>query len=317
MSEGPPTGPAAGAAEQLLRDELAQGDRAIAAARPVLRLLLTAHAPVQIDDEVVAHIRGAAFDVARQLLGAQSEVAARADPAPGRADAIAATLLDDPGFVAHAQALALEGRAAERLRRLGDIDPVLPPLVQDLAASPDARQAALAMAVLAAQARFQQYRRRLELPLRDLPGDLFHRALLALRAHAGEDGRAAEAAERRLRGGYDESAGRLALLARLVGGLGDSGGEALAADRAGLSIFATALAMAAGQDRDMALLALGGGQPARLALSLRAAGLTVEAAAAQFAQLDPDGTLPEGLDRIAPAEAAALLTTGELAGGRP
>lgn len=307
MSEGDQTEPAAETAEQLLRDELAHGDRAIAAARPVLRLLLAADEPPPIDDEVVTHIRGAAFDVARQLLAAQAEAGGKPDPEPGRDEAIATALFDDPGFVSHAHALALEARAAEQLRWRSDVDPVMPPLVQDGLADADPEQTNLSMAVLAAQARFLQYRRRFELPLRDLPGDLFHRAVLALRTHAGADERAAELAERRLRDGYDESAGRLALLARLVAALGDRTGHALQVERAGLSIFATALAIASGQDRELALLALSGGQPARLALSLRAAGLDPTATTTQFAYLQPDSLLPEGIERVASDVAAAIL----------
>ena len=76
-------------------------------------------------------------------------------------------------------------RVLERLQARSGIDPVLTPLVQDLVASKDGSVASLAMAVLASQARFQQHYRRMELPLRELPGDLFHQALVLLRTQAG------------------------------------------------------------------------------------------------------------------------------------
>src|SRR5438874_2606904 len=85
-------------------------------------------------------------------------------------------------------------------------------LRQELAAGSNAATAGLAMNVLAAQARYTQYHRRMEVPLRDLPADLLHKALVALR-ELSQDDPAAAAAERRLRSEYDESGGRLALIA--------------------------------------------------------------------------------------------------------
>ena len=70
------------------------------------------------------------------------------------------------------------------------------------------------MAVLAAQARFIQHHRRMALPLAELPGDLFHAALLALRSIAEES--EAASAERTLRDRYDEGHGRLGLISHLV-----------------------------------------------------------------------------------------------------
>jgi hypothetical protein len=160
------------------------------------------------------------------------------------------------------------------------------------------------MTVLAAQARFVQHYRRMELPLRDLPGDLFHTALQALRETSTD----ADAAERRLRADYDESSGRPALLTRLVTGMEARGRGALTVEHAGLSIFATALAVASGQDRGTLILTLGVGQSARLALSLRAAGLAEDAIKAQLAFLHPQAALPDGLALLRAESAAALLS---------
>jgi hypothetical protein len=189
---------------------------------------------------------------------------------------------------------------------------VLTPLVQEHVASKDAGTAGLAMAVLAAQARFQQHYRRMELPLRELPGDLFHQALVLLRGQAGEgDDPAAERTEGQLRDDYEESTGRLGLIARLVMGMGQSAPRALAIDHAGLAIFATALSMASRQERDLVVLSFAEQQFARLALSLRAAGLKQQAVIEQFLYLHPDVSLPDGFEMVRSDRAAALLAASQ------
>jgi hypothetical protein len=185
---------------------------------------------------------------------------------------------------------------------------VLTPLVQDLIAADDGDTAPLAMAVLAAQARFQQHQRRMELPLGELPGHILHTVLLVLRAQAGgDDDPAAEIAERELRARFDEGAGRLGLIARLVLGLGKETGPALRLAHAGLSIFATGLSLASRQDRSLVLLSFAERRRARLALSLRAAGLDLRAAREQMLCLDSDIAMPDGFDKVPSERAAALL----------
>ena len=298
------------AVAQVLQEELAQGDVAIASARPILRHLLATEEHALFSDEVVARIRGMLLDVARQLLDAHAEASSASDrPAfvSEHQDALAQRLFGDGAFLGHAHALALEGQLIERIQARSGIDPVLSPLVQETAAG-SAAAAGLAMNVLAAQARFVQYHRRMELPLRDLPAELFHKALLSFRSQTGADDQAAVSAEQHLRGRYEEGAGRLALIARLLTGMDGRAARALAIDHAGLSIFVTALAMASGQDRDLAILSLNGRQPARLALSLRAAGLSEPAVAAQFAYLHPEISLPDGFEMVRVDTAKALLT---------
>jgi hypothetical protein len=306
---------AAETVERVLRDELVEGDATIAAARPILRHLLASDDSGLFSDETIARVRGLLLSVAEQLLFAQAE-AAEARDRPGyaadRQNGLAQALFADSGFLAHAHALTIEAQLIERLQGRSGIDPVLTPLVQELVASKDGAAAGLAMAVLAAQARFQQHWRRMELPLGELPGDLFHRALLLLRERADEDdGPAAEAAERQLRDGYQEGAGRLGLIARLVMGMGQKAPRALSIDHAGLAVFATALAMAAGQERDLVVLSFAERQYARLALSLCAAGLKQQAMAEQFLYLHPDVALPEGFETLRADRAGALLATSQ------
>ncbi len=297
--------------ERVLRDELVEGDAMIAAARPILRHLLANDDNGLFSDETIARVRGLVLSVADQLLFAQAQAAEVRDRpayAAERQDGLAQVLFADTAFLAHAHALTVEAQLIERLQARSGLDPVLTPLVQEIAASKDAGAAGLAMAVLAAQARFQQQWRRMELPLGELPGDLFHRALVALREQAGEDDEpAAEAAERQLRTDYAEGAGRLGLIARLVSGMGQRAPRALAIDHAGLAIFATALAMASGQERDTVVLSFAERQYARLALSLCAAGLKQQAILEQFLCLHPDVSLPDGFEMLRPDRAAAVL----------
>ena len=296
--------------EQLLRDELERGDAMIATARPILRHLLANDDHALFNDEMIARIRGMMTHVASQLLFAQAgaaKVADRAGYVAGRQEDLAQALFEDTAFLAHAHALTLEAQLAERLQARSGIDSVLSPLVQELAAAKDMDTAALAMTVLAAEARFMQHHRRMELPLGELPGDLFHKALLLLRSHAGDADAPAAEAERLLRESYDERTGRLGLLTRLVMAMGQRAARALAIDHAGLAIFSTALAMASGQDRAVTVLSFADRQFARLALALRAAGLKQQAVEEQFLFLHPEIALPDGFDMLRADRAAALL----------
>ena len=296
--------------EHLLRDELGRGDAMIATSRPILRHLLANDDHALFSDEMIARIRGMMNHVATQLLFAQAEAAGvldRAKYAAGRRDELAQSLFEDTDFLSHAHALTLEAQLAERLQARSGIDSVLSPLVQELAAAREMDMAALAMAVLAAQARFMQHHRRMELPLGELPGDLFHRALVLLRSQAEDAEDAAEEAERQLRERYEEGAGRLGLLTRLVMAMGQKAVRALAIDHAGLAIFSTALSMASSQERDIAVLSFADRQFARLALALRAAGLKQQAVEEQFLYLHPEIALPDGFDMLRADRAAALL----------
>ena len=301
------TEPAEHSVELRLRDELVRGDATVAGAGPVLRHLLAHDDHALFGDETIARVRGMIAHLAAQLLFARGEAAGAddlADYVTERQDDLAQALCEDAAILAHAHALTIEAQLAELLQSRSGIDAVLPPLVQERAAAGDANLAALAMAVLAAQARFMQQHRRMELPLGELPGELFHQVLMLHRAHGADDEAVAEEAERRLRAAYDEGAARLSLLARLV--MGDADGV-LELDNAGVAIFATGLAMASSQERDRVVLALADRQSARLALSLRAAGLAHPAVERQLLHVRAETALPESFDLLAADRAAALL----------
>ena len=188
------------------------------------------------------------------------------------------------------------------------IDPVLSPLVQELIAHDDDGVSGAAMAALTAQARFAQTQRRMELPLSELPGDLLHDLLVGWREFSNQlRSDAMMRAETKLRSSFDEGAGRLSLLARVVTGLGAVGARALDIDRAGVALFLTALATRSGQSRTAAVLSTNNRQTARLALGLRAAGLSGEEAERQVLRINPQAEPPAEAVTIDPDDARRLI----------
>jgi len=294
--------------EQVLHDELVHGDALIGTIGPILRHLLANDEHSVFGDEILARVRGMMTDLAWQLFDAVADAGDSAegrDHALDRVEALVRIFMSDSRLLGHVHALALEWQLTERLEARLALDPVLSPLLQALIASPEPVVASSAMALMAAQARFVQSQRRMQLPLGELPGELLHPVLLALRGQA--DGPVAAKTEDTIRRAYDESRSRLGLISRIVMGMGGGATAALSLTHSGVAIFLSALAMASGQDRDMMVLATNEGQLARLALALRAAGLKPAAVEEQFMALHPDVTLPHGLDRLGTDRAAALL----------
>lgn len=315
MSEAENSGPSVETVEQAMRDELAHGDVIIATARPILRHLLANDDHTLFSDEIIARVRGMMNHVARQLLYAladQSGVDDRGGFADAREGDLASAFLDEPEFLGHAHALTIEAQIANRLSHRSGIDPVLSSLVQELVASNDEAVATRAMRVLSAQARFLQQIRRMEIPLYELPEHLFDRALAIFADQADEGSEAAAKVVANLRDGYDPDQRRVGQILHLVSAMQHKAKRALEVDHAGVSIFATALAMASDQRRDTVILSLGEKQTARLALSLRAAGLGQKAVEVQFLYLHPDIELTPGFDRIRSDRAAEILGGGNL-----
>ena len=299
--------------EAILRDELAHGDVVLGTIGPVLGHLLANHDHSLFSDEIVSRVRGMIGDIARQMLTAQAEAAEEFDPrryAERWQGRLTQALLTNARLVAHCHALALEWQLTTRLEARNAIDPVLSPLLQALVASDDAPTAATAMAALAAQARFAQRQRRMELPLGELPAEHFQQALTAwLEQVSAEDAKSAMTAAARLREDYDESVGRLGLLGRLVHGMGAGVLAALSINHAGAAIFLSALAAASQQERELAVIATNDRQLARLALALRAAGLKPKDIEEQFLYIHPDVSLPEGFDALRADRAMELLAS--------
>lgn len=309
MNRAPTDGETADGLELTLRGELARGAALRAGARPVLRYLLEDHDPALVSEELVARVRGMLLDLARQLLFVQAAAAgmpAEEDYVAARQGSLAAALAREDALLGHAQALVLEAQAAQQLHRRGGPDPVLTPLIQDLlAAGADSALAGQAMAVLAAQARFMQHHRRMELPLREVPADLLHRALLVMRSMREDD----ELVRHYLGQNYNEAHTRAATLSRLVLALGQGAKRGLDLNQAGLAIFGSALSLASRQERDEVILSFTDRQFPRLALTLHAAGLASQDVETQLLRLHPDARLADPLVRIDRNTATRLLAS--------
>lgn len=304
--------------EGLLREELALGDRSLRSVAPVLAHMLANNGNVMVSDAIVASVRGMLEHLARQLLAAEraDKPGSTAHDLPQSAeaiDALAARLASDHFVLGHSYVLAMESLLADRLERRASVDPVLSPLLQELIASDKPAIAELAMATLAAQSRFIQSQRRMDMPLAELPAELFLGVIECWENAARESDRARipKAAVDRLKQSYDEGASRAGLLARLVSAMGSGALAALELEHAGLALFASALAAFTRQPRDNALIACHESQSARLALAFRAAGMDADAIERQFLLLEPGVRVPQVIGEIAPDRAQAILAKSE------
>ncbi|HKX78808.1 MAG TPA: hypothetical protein VJM34_09840 [Novosphingobium sp.] len=293
-------------AEDELRAQLERGDAVARSIVPILRHLLAAEDSGLFSDEIVARVRGMVSDIAGQLIGEPDD-----EKSPDESLSVLTDMLaDNAALLTHLHALALEWQLTERLHARLSLDAVLSPLMQALVASAEPATSALAMQVLAAQARFCQTQRRMQLQLAELPGDLLHAVLVSARTFAGiepeADARAAER-EASIRQGYDEGSTRLAMLSRLVADLGTGATAALSIEHAGAGLFLSALAAGSGLDRDAAVLATHETQRARLALALRRAGLKAPGVNEQLLAFHSDLGVPESVMRIGAEDAAVLL----------
>lgn len=308
-----PSGASASAISSPLATDAAVARGAVAHVVPILRHLLRSDNNSIFSDEIVARVRGMFVDVARQLVIALAEAAGHAEPegwAHEAAEELAHVLAENPAFLEHFHTLALEWQWTVRLERSRGVDPVLPPLLQSRMADPDAQASAGAMNLLAAQARFCQSQRRMQLPLGELPGDLVHIALVTLRAHVGLDASAeayALIAERGVRARIDETRSRLAQMGRALDAMGDKASDALDVEKAGVALFITALARGSGLSREAAIMAMVESQLPRFVLALRACGLASAIVTRAAQVFHPDANVPQGFADISPAEAAALL----------
>ncbi len=301
--------------ETELREQLVHGDIVLGTIGPILGHLLATDDNSLFSDEIVARVRGMVTHLSQQFLFAQAAAGEIDDPeqfAAAWKGNLAGRLMTFAPLMTHCHALALEWQLAMQLSRRNAIDPVLSPLLQALIASDDPEIAKLAMAVLASQARFIQQQRRMELPVAELPGDLFHHALLTWLHFAGEEqADVAVRAEASLRGEFDEGSGRFGLISRLVTSMGSGAMAALSVSHAGVAIFLSALALASSQDRDIAAFSSNERQMARMALALRAAGLKPKDVEEQLVYIHPEIVIPEGFEMLRSDRAAAMLAASD------
>ena len=296
-----------------LRRELAQGDKALAGVPPVLAHMLASTAPSLVSDDILAHIRGMLSDLSRQLVRAETS-ALHSDRDPGevqdRVERLAAHFASGSALLSFSYALAVEGQLAEEIQSRSGIDQVLTPLMQELIASDDEAVAELAMATMAAQARFVQAHRRMSLPLAELPAELFHEILRSWSHFANDVSPASKTqVEALLRATFDESGSRAGMLNRLISSMNSGARAGLVIGHAGLALFATALARLSQQPREMAVLSCHSSQLARLALGLLASGLDPDEIAQTFMQLHPDYSPPQGIKSIKQEQAIEFLAS--------
>ncbi|MDE2562489.1 MAG: hypothetical protein KGL48_09620 [Sphingomonadales bacterium] len=297
----------------ILGAELAASDRVAENNGVILRHLLRSDDHSVFSDEVIARVRGMLLDLSRQIVVALAEAAGHPDPhawADEASDGVVDVLGANHVLLAHLHALALEFHLTCRLESERALDPVLSPLLQAQIASPLPDVATVAMKFLSAQARFCQSQRRMELPLGELPGDLFRAVMLTLRAQAGDDAEAdtvGAKAEQALRARHEGRPTRGGLAADLLGAMGAAAAAALSIEDAGVALFLSALTLGSRKSRDAAMMATTDSQLPRLVLQLAACGLKPDAVAAQFAVLHPDIQLPDGIEALHADLAAALL----------
>ena len=292
-----------------VRAQLARGEAVLQSAPAMLRHLVTGEVGALFADDVLARVRGMIAHLADQLVQAVSREYARGGALPSGISArvIAGDLAAHSAILSHLHAVALEWQLSERLEARFGLDPVVAPLVQSLVSSWQDEAQALAAQLLAAQARWCRAQRRMELPLAELPADVLHAALLALRAQAGGENAWALAAEASLRGGFDEAAGRLALAARLVTSLGARATSSLSILDGGVALFLSALSHCAAISREAAVLTVQETQAVRLVLQLRRAGLRAERALEQAVVLHPDAALPVELNLLNDRQIGEIL----------
>lgn len=311
-----------------LQEELARGNRARRSLAPVFAHFLECDGPTLFSDAIIASLRGALDHIIRQLLtqttnetagalpqtagpqtaGYQTAGPQTAGPQAAGYQALSNRLASDAVVIDHLYASALEGLIARSLEERSAIDPVLSPLLQELIASENPSIAELAMSVLAAQSRFCLNQRRMELPIGELPHEVFARVLEHLEAVVGQSNVSSEPdAIATLKSAYDEGANRVGLLARLASAMSGGAVAGLNLEHAGLALFASSCAALLFLERENAVFACHEGQSVRLALMLKAAGLSEASAARQIVVLGGTKPIPSVLSEMSQADALNVL----------
>ena len=252
--------------DESLRHLLTHGERTRLGLPQQLRHRIGFADPSLFDDELIARTRGLLVHLTAQVAGNRSH-SGTVRHREAR-DAILRALFDHPAMLAHCHGLALEYRLTRRLAEENGIDPVLPPILQELIASPIEATSRLASGVLASQTRFLSNMERMQLPLRQLPGELLHDIFAIGRERLGEP-ILADAVEQAVRTSYDEGATRIALLGRLVSAPDYPQTRGWQLPEAGLAPFLASLAEAGGIGMHEAALLTTESQAARLALMMR------------------------------------------------
>lgn len=248
---------------------LAEADHRLAGCGALLEQQVALGPCRLLDDRTVAQVRALAADIAAQLAG----------PDPALVEQVRDMLAARRAVLTHLHALAVEHRLADTLAVERALDPTLPPLFRSHIDADDT------VALIAAQSRMDAAMRRMHLPLGELPGDLQQLAWSISHVAHADHGQPEPPVRR---ADPDQPEGRLSLIHRVLSVLGDDVPLALRIDEAGVALFLSALAMASPCSRDAVVLATAEDHPIRLALILRAAGLSRKEAAVQLLAIRPD-----------------------------
>lgn len=295
--------PSKNAIEMILRDELAYGDAIYTSLPVMLSHIANAGEMSLYNEALITSLRVMARGVAEEILAPEIAGQGMETRHVGHVEKLTYALLNDEHFLMFSHALAFEGQLIAALSQRYRIDSVTPPLLSAMMASSRPDQGDAAMRVLAAQSRFLQHIRRMELPLAELPTQLYAH-VLEIAVHNLDEETPIAIAMRRDLSTHDT---RLEQLERVISILGDDANQALSLPYAGVSLFVSALSLKLNQPREAITLAAHESQLGRFALYLRASGLDNDAIEEQFLHLYPDIALLEGYDVITPADAARIL----------
>ncbi|MXP25293.1 hypothetical protein GRI39_04440 [Altererythrobacter indicus] len=276
---------------------------------------MTIDDPLLFSDRIVAHSRGMLSNIAYQLvtyLEDNSNNNNKISVFSDKVDELYNSLLSDQEVLDFVHAEALEWQLADRLETQLGLDPVTPPILQELVRSDQVELAQLAKDVQAVQANAAQMARRMEMPLKALPADIFHKVLLIFEKGYIETQQAHTVAQLcvSLRETYAERKRRINKIARMLLLMGRRLREALFIEKAGVAIFSTALAAASGEERRRLIYTLSESQASRLGLTMRAAGLSEEEINEQIALLHPGLSVDIPFDRIAYSNARNSVERG-------
>jgi len=286
-------------AEDALRGRLLPHTPIAHGIEPVLRNLLARPGSGLFREETVARVRGMLRSIADSL----SSLASDEGTGTGAAtDDLVSALIAREGILAHIHAVALEWRMARRLQSSLSVDPVAPRIVEAALAG-GARDAARSF-LIAQDAAFRSHGN-MRLPLDGLCGDAFHAALDALHEVTGTTRRTLQETELRLR--YSEAQTRLGRAASLLMSMDGGPVSALLMEKAGTTLFASALSILTGQPRESVMIALYAADDPQLALMLRAAGLESRQIEQQLVTIHPGTTPPLAALELDSAAAAAML----------
>lgn len=294
-------------AEVALRRAFANADRASDFGRSVFAHI--AHTPILdvVSEESWSRTYAALASLAMGVLdGLVGAVGVHHQPA--EVDVVLRVLSECQALVEHLRADVIEWQLTQRLHDTLALDPVSSPVLQQLVVQPDHRAAATAF--LAAQMRWCQSHARMYMALADLPPAVQGQVCAVIQAlGAGEPDLAdrANALCADMRNAYDPAADREVCATQALEHMSLEFADALRVQEMGVAVFLTALARLTMQPRATVTGWTERAQAPRLAVALRAAGMSPGDIQQQLFAFHGDAGLGAGVAEIEPQQASAML----------